>query len=41
VESNPSGIVKQMNTKKVLTVLISPQEEAKWQHKFNELFKGQ
>ena len=41
VESNPPGIVKQMNTKKVLTVLISPQEEQKWQHKFNELFKGQ
>ena len=41
VESNPPGIIKQMNTKKVLTVLISPQEEPKWQRKFNELFKGQ
>lgn len=41
VESNPPGIVKLMNTRKVITVLITPQEEGKWQHKFNQLFKGQ
>ena len=41
VESNPPGIVKMMNAKKVITVLITPQEEAKWQRQFNGLFKGQ
>jgi len=41
VESNPPGIVKLMNTKKVITVLITPQQEGKWQRRFNELFKGQ
>jgi iron(III) transport system substrate-binding protein len=41
VESNPPGIVKAMNTKKVITVLITPEEERKWQRQFNELFKGQ
>ncbi len=41
VESNPPGIVKLMNTKKVITVLLTPQEEGKWQRQFNQLFKGQ
>jgi iron(III) transport system substrate-binding protein len=41
VESNPPGIVKLMNTKKVITVLITPQEEGKWQRQFNDLFKAQ
>jgi ABC-type Fe3+ transport system substrate-binding protein len=41
VESNPPGIVKAMNTKKVITVLLTPQEEGKWQRQFNQLFKGQ
>jgi iron(III) transport system substrate-binding protein len=41
VESNPPGIVKLMNTKKVITVLITPQEEPKWQRQFNQLFKAQ
>ena len=39
VESNPPGIVA-MNTKKVITVLLTPQEEPKWQRQFNQLFKG-
>jgi hypothetical protein len=30
-----------MNTRKVITVLITPQEEPKWQRQFNELFKAQ
>ena len=30
-----------MNKKKVITVLLTPQEEGKWQQQFNELFKGQ
>jgi ABC-type Fe3+ transport system substrate-binding protein len=41
VESNPPGIVKLMNTRKVITVLITPQEEPKWQRQFNQLFKAQ
>jgi iron(III) transport system substrate-binding protein len=41
VESNPPGIVKAMNTKKIITVLLTPQEEGKWQRQFNQLFKGQ
>ncbi len=40
VESNPPGIVAAMNTKKVITVLLTPQEEPKWQRRFNQLFKG-
>jgi ABC-type Fe3+ transport system substrate-binding protein len=41
VESNPPGIVKAMSAKKVITVLLTPQEEGKWQRQFNQLFKGQ
>jgi len=41
VESNPPGIVKLMNTRKVITVLITPQEEPKWQRQFNQLLKAQ
>jgi iron(III) transport system substrate-binding protein len=40
VESNPPGIVAALNQKKVITVSLSPQDEHKWQQKFNELFKG-
>jgi iron(III) transport system substrate-binding protein len=40
VESNPPGIVKAMHQKKVITELLTPQDEGKWQRKFNELFKG-
>jgi iron(III) transport system substrate-binding protein len=41
VESNPPGIVAAMNKHKVITALLTPAEEPKWQRKFNELFKGQ
>jgi iron(III) transport system substrate-binding protein len=41
VESNPPGIVAALSKKKVITVLLSPQDEHKWQQKFNDLFKGQ
>lgn len=41
VESNPPGIVKLMNTRKVITVLITPQEESKWQRQFTQLLKAQ
>jgi len=40
VESNPPGIVAAINKKKVITVLLTPEEEHKWQQRFNDLFKG-
>jgi iron(III) transport system substrate-binding protein len=40
VESNPPGIVAAINKKKVITVLLSPEDEHKWQRRFNDLFKG-
>ena len=41
VQSNPPGIVAALSQKKVITVSLSPQDEHKWQQKFNDLFKGQ
>jgi iron(III) transport system substrate-binding protein len=41
VESNPPGIVAAMNKHKVITTLLTPAEEPKWQRLFNQLFKGQ
>jgi iron(III) transport system substrate-binding protein len=41
VESNPPGIVDAMNKHKVITTLLTPQEEGKWQRLFDQLFKGQ
>jgi iron(III) transport system substrate-binding protein len=40
VESNPPGIVAALNKKKVIAVLLSPEDEHKWQQRFNDLFKG-
>ena len=40
VASNPPGIVELMQTKKVLTTLLTPEEERKWQRTFDMLFKG-
>jgi iron(III) transport system substrate-binding protein len=40
VESNPPGIVAAMNTRKVITVLLTPEEERKWQKLFDQLFRG-
>jgi iron(III) transport system substrate-binding protein len=40
VASNPPGIVDLMQTKKVLTTLLTPDEERKWQRTFDSLFKG-
>ncbi len=39
VESNPPGIVAALNKKKVITVSLSPEDEHKWQQRFNELFR--
>ncbi len=40
VQSNPPGIVDMLTQKKVVTVLMSPDEERKWQRQFDQLFKG-
>ena len=40
VESNPPGIVAAISKKKVITVLLTADEEHKWQKRFDELFKG-
>jgi iron(III) transport system substrate-binding protein len=39
VASNPPGIVELMQQKKVLTTLLTPDEERKWQRTFDALFK--
>jgi iron(III) transport system substrate-binding protein len=39
VASNPPGIVELMQKKKVLTTLLTPDEERKWQRNFDALFK--
>jgi len=40
VTSNPPGIVDLLTQKKVVTVLMAPDEERKWQRRFDQLFKG-
>ena len=40
VVSNPPGVVEMLTRKKVITVLMSPDEERKWQRQFDQLFKG-
>jgi iron(III) transport system substrate-binding protein len=40
VASNPPGIVEMLTQKKVITVLLTPDEERKWQRQFDQLFKG-
>ena len=40
VASNPPGIVDMLTQRKVITVLMSPEEERKWQRQFDQLFKG-
>ncbi|HEY7663354.1 MAG TPA: extracellular solute-binding protein [Xanthobacteraceae bacterium] len=40
VQSNPPGIVDMLTQKKVVTVLMSPEEERRWQRQFDQLFKG-
>jgi iron(III) transport system substrate-binding protein len=40
VASNPPGMVEMLTQKKVITVLMSPDEERKWQRQFDQLFKG-
>jgi iron(III) transport system substrate-binding protein len=40
VQSNPPGIVDMMHQHKVLTTLLTPDEERKWQRTFDTLFKA-
>jgi len=40
VQSNPPGIIAMLTQKQVITVLMSPDEERKWQRLFDQLFKG-
>lgn len=39
VASNPPGIVELMQKKKVITELLTPEDERKWQRTFDSLFK--
>src|SRR5262247_2370422 len=40
VPSNPPGIIEMLRRKQVITVLLSPDEERRWQRQFEQLFKG-
>jgi len=40
VASNPPGIIELLRRKKVITVLMKPEEERQWQRRFDQLFKG-
>lgn len=40
VQSNPPGIIETLQKKKVVTVLMTPDEEKKWQRQFDQLFRG-
>jgi iron(III) transport system substrate-binding protein len=40
VASNPPGIVDMLRQKKVVPVLMSPEEERKWQRQFDQIFRG-
>jgi len=40
VHSNPPGIVDMLTARKVITVLMTPEEEKKWQRQFDQLVKG-
>jgi hypothetical protein len=33
-------VVEMLTRKKIITVLMSPDEERKWQRQFDQLFKG-
>jgi ABC-type Fe3+ transport system substrate-binding protein len=39
VTSNPPGIVEMLKKKKIITVLLTPEEEKQWQKTFEGLFK--
>jgi iron(III) transport system substrate-binding protein len=40
VASNPPGIIELLTRKNVITVLMTPDEDRKWQRRFDQLLKG-
>ena len=40
VKSNPPGTVEMLKKHKIITTLLTPDEERKWQRTFETLFKG-
>jgi iron(III) transport system substrate-binding protein len=40
VPVNPPGVIETLQKKKVITVLLSPEEEKKWQRQFEQLLRG-
>jgi ABC-type Fe3+ transport system substrate-binding protein len=40
VAANPPGIIDRLTQKKVITVLMGPDEERQWQRRFDQLLKG-
>jgi iron(III) transport system substrate-binding protein len=40
VPSNPPGVIEEMHKRKVITTLLTPEEDRKWQRQFEQLFKG-
>jgi len=40
VVANPPGIMERLTQKKVITVLMTPDQERTWQRRFDQLFKG-
>jgi len=40
VAANPPGIIDRLTQKKVITVLLGPDEERQWQRRFDQLLKG-
>jgi len=40
VPFNPPGIIEMLRRKQVITVLLTPDEERKWQRRFDQLFRG-
>ncbi len=39
VQSNPPGVLDMLNQKKVVTVLLNPEEERQWQKTFQSIFR--
>jgi iron(III) transport system substrate-binding protein len=40
VQGHPPGVIETLEKRKVITVLLSPDEEKKWQRQFEQLFRG-
>ena len=40
IKDNPPGTVEMLKKRKIITTLLTPDEEKKWQRTFESLFKG-